>query len=105
VRVHLDQATGESASRDDSPPSTLAYELITTGRLVHEADPILAAHVANTTAVLTDRGMKVTRSKHGSTRPNVAALAMVRTIATAMLEPPPARPSRASSDVPLMASG
>ena len=54
------------------PPSTLAYELITTGRLVHDDDPVLAEHVANTTAVLTDRGMKVTRSKHGSTRPNVA---------------------------------
>ena len=51
------------------PPSTLAYELITTGRLVHDGDPILAEHVANTTAVLTDRGMKVTRSKHGSTPP------------------------------------
>jgi phage terminase large subunit-like protein len=70
------------------PPSTLAYELITTGRLVHEADPILAEHVANTTAVLTDRGMKVTRSKHGSTRPNVAAVAMVRAIAMAMQEQP-----------------
>jgi len=71
------------------PPSTLAYELITTGRLVHEADPVLAEHVANTTAVLTDRGMKVTRSKHGTTRPNTAAVAMVRAIAMAMLEPPP----------------
>lgn len=77
------------------PPSTLAYELITTGRLVHDDDPVLAAHVANTTAVLTDRGMKVTRSKHGSTRPNVAAVAMVRAIAMAMLEPPPAPKPRA----------
>jgi phage terminase large subunit-like protein len=71
------------------PPKTLAYDLITTVRHVQEADPILAEHVANTTAVLTDRGMKVTRSKHGSTRPNVAAVAMVRAIAMAMLEPPP----------------
>jgi hypothetical protein len=39
-------------------------------------------------AVLTDRGMKVTRSKRGSTRPNVAAVAMVRAIAMAMQEPP-----------------
>lgn len=70
------------------PPSTLAYELITTGRLVHDDDPILAAHVANTTAVLTDRGMKIIRSKHGSTRPNVAAAAMVRAIAMAAQEPP-----------------
>ena len=70
------------------PPSTLTYELITTGRLVHEDDPILAEHVANTTAVLTDRGMKVTRSKHGSTRPNVAAVAMVRAVAMAMQDAP-----------------
>jgi len=73
-----------------APPSTLTFELITTGRLVHDGDLILAEHVANTTAVLTDRGMKVTRSKHGSTRPNVAAVAMVRAIAMANLEPPPA---------------
>jgi hypothetical protein len=32
--------------------------------------------------------MKVTRSKHGSTRPNVAAVAMVRAVAMAMLEVP-----------------
>ena len=70
------------------PPSTLAYELITTGRLIRDDDPILAEHVANTTAVLTDRGMKITRSKHGSTRPNVAAVAMVRAVAMAMQEPP-----------------
>ena len=86
------------------PPSTLAYELITTGRLVHEADPILAEHVANTTAVLTDRGMKVTRSKHGSTRPNVAAVAMVRAIAMAMLEPPPPPEAPRHRELPLMAA-
>jgi phage terminase large subunit-like protein len=67
-----------------APPSMMAYELITTGRLVHEADPIFAEHVANTTATLTDRGMKVTRSK----RPNVLAVAMVRAIAMCMQEPP-----------------
>lgn len=71
-----------------APPSTTTYELITTGRLVHDGDPILAEHVANTTAILTDRGMKVTRSKHGSTRPNVAAVAMVRAIPLALQEPP-----------------
>lgn len=71
-----------------APPSTTTFELITTGRLVHNGDPILAEHVANTNATLTDRGMKVTRSKHGSTRPNVAAVAMVRAIALANQEPP-----------------
>ena len=72
------------------PPSMTTFELITTGRLVHTDDPILAEHVVNTAAILTDRGMKVTRSKHGSTRPNVACVAMVRAVAMAMLEPPPA---------------
>jgi len=32
--------------------------------------------------------MKVTRSKHGSTRPNVAAVALVRAVAMAIQEPP-----------------
>jgi hypothetical protein len=32
--------------------------------------------------------MKVTRSKHGSTRPNVACIAMVRAVAMALLEAP-----------------
>jgi hypothetical protein len=36
--------------------------------------------------------MKVTRSKHGSTRPNVAAVALGRAVAMAMQEPPTARP-------------
>ena len=71
-----------------APPSMMAYELITTGRLVHTDDPILAEHVANTTATLTDRGMKVTRSKNGTARPNVLAVAMVRAVAMAMQEPP-----------------
>lgn len=75
-----------------APPSTQAFELITTGRLEHDGDPLLLEHVANTTAMLTDRGMKVTRSKHGTTRPNVACVAMVRAVALAMLDaPPPAR--------------
>ena len=58
-----------------------ASELLRGLSTVPVEGPILAAHVANTTAVLTDRGMKVTRSKHGSTRPNVACVAMVRAIA------------------------
>ncbi len=74
-----------------APPSTTTYELITTGRLVHGGDPtqeaILAEHVANTMATLTDRGMKVTRSTNPA-RPNVAAVALVRAVAMAQLEPP-----------------
>jgi phage terminase large subunit-like protein len=71
-----------------APPSMTTFELITTGRLVHDGDPILAEHVANTTATLTDRGMKVTRSKHGNTRPNVAAVALVRAVAMCLLDAP-----------------
>ncbi len=70
-----------------APATTMAYELITTGRLVHDGDPILAEHVASTMATLTDRGMKVTRSINAA-RPNVAAVAMVRAIAMAMLDAP-----------------
>jgi phage terminase large subunit-like protein len=68
-----------------APPSMTTFELITTGRLVHDGDLILAEHVANTRAKLTERGMQVTRSKHGSTQPNVAAVAMVRAVAMASL--------------------
>ena len=71
-----------------APPTTLAFDLITTGRLAHDGNLVLAEHVSNTNATLTDRGMKVTRAKHGTTRPNVAAIAMVRAIAMAMLEAP-----------------
>lgn len=71
------------------PPTMLMFEIITTGRLVHDGDPILAEHVANTMAKLTDRGMVIVRSKHDTTRPNVAAVAMDRAVAMAMLEPPP----------------
>jgi phage terminase large subunit-like protein len=71
-----------------APPTTLAFDLITTGRLAHDGDLVLAEHVSNTNATLTDRGMKVTRSRHGSTRPNVAAIAMVRAVAMAALEAP-----------------
>ena len=70
------------------PPSMTTFELITTGRLIHDGDPILAEHVANTRAKLTERGMQVTRSKHGSTQPNVACVAMVRAVAMAFQDAP-----------------
>lgn len=69
-------------------PTTVTYELITTGRLSHDGDPILAEHVASTNSKIIDRGMLVVRSKHGSTRPNVAAVAMVRAVAMAMQDAP-----------------
>lgn len=73
------------------PASTLARELIATGRLVHEADPILAAQVDATPAILTERGMKVTRPRN-RTSENVAAIALVRAVAMAMLPAPAPRP-------------
>jgi phage terminase large subunit-like protein len=70
-----------------APPSMMTYELITTGRLVHTDDPIFAEHVANTTAMLTDRGMKVLRSKN-SARPNVLGVALPKAVALAMQDAP-----------------
>jgi phage terminase large subunit-like protein len=72
------------------PASTIAHELITSGRLVHEADPVLAEQVDATPAILTERGMKVTRPKRGSSSANVAGVALVRAVAMALLPAPPA---------------
>jgi phage terminase large subunit-like protein len=70
------------------PASTQAFELITTGRLAHDGDPVLAEHVANTTALLTERGMKVTKPRRVTPRKNDAAVALVMAVAMAMQEAP-----------------
>jgi phage terminase large subunit-like protein len=70
------------------PASTQAFELITTGRLSHDGDAVLAEHVANTTAILTERGMKVTKPKKVTPRKNDACVAMVMAVAMAMQEAP-----------------
>lgn len=67
------------------PASTQAFELITTGRLVHDGDPILARHVETTEALLTERGMKVQK---GRAHPNHGCIAMVMSTAMAMQEAP-----------------
>lgn len=72
------------------PASTQAYELITTGRVIHEPDLALAEHFASTQAVLTDRGMKVVPVREG-TRTNHGAIASVMAIAMAMQDPPAPR--------------
>lgn len=79
--------------------STLSFELITTGRLLHDDDPILAEHVANTTAKFTDRGQQVTRPKVGSSRRNAAAIALVRAVGLAMQDAPPPKPTKRPSQV------
>jgi phage terminase large subunit-like protein len=75
---------GQTASTM-GPASTMVYELATTGRLVHDGDAILARHVADTSALLTERGMKVQKGKR---RPNHSAMAMVMAVAVANAEAP-----------------
>jgi len=75
---------GQTASTM-GPASTACYELITTGRLAHDGDPVLAEHVAATVALLTERGMKVTK---GRKRVNHSAVAMVMAVAMAMQDAP-----------------
>ena len=76
-----------------APASMTTYELITTGRLLHDGDPVLTQHVENTTAILTERGMRVARPRAGSIV-NVACIALVRAVAMAMQEAPkPAGPA------------
>jgi phage terminase large subunit-like protein len=70
------------------PASTLAFELITTGRLAHDGDPVLAEHVANSTAILTERGMRVAKPRKVTPRKNDACVAMVMAVAMAMQEAP-----------------
>jgi len=77
-----------NAAATMGPASTMAYELATTGRLYHDGDQVLAQHVVDTEAKLTERGMKVLKSK---TRPNAAAVAMVMAVAMAMQEAPKPR--------------
>lgn len=81
--VEFPQAAGTMG-----PASTMAYELASTGRLYHDGDPVLAKHVADTEALLTERGMKVTKGKK---RANHSAVAMVMAVAMAMQEAPKPR--------------
>lgn len=70
------------------PASTSAYEMITTGRLVHDGDPVLAQHVHNTSAVMTERGMKVSKPKKVTPNKNDGCVAMVMAVAMAVQEAP-----------------
>lgn len=78
------------------PASTATYELVTTGRLYHDGDPVLGRHVADTTALLTDRGMKVMKGKK---RANHSAMAMVMAVAMAMQDAP--KPYQRRARVPV----
>lgn len=83
-----------------APASTQTYELITTGRLCHDGDEVFAQQVNQTNAVLTDRGMKITRPKAGSSRQNSLCVALVRAVMLATQEPPkPFTPPNSSAAV------
>jgi phage terminase large subunit-like protein len=81
----LNMVTMGQTAATMAPASTTTFELITTGRLVHDGDPILGKHVDDSAALLTDRGMKVLKGKR---RPNHSAIAMVMAVAMATHEPP-----------------
>lgn len=75
------------------PASTAVYELITSGRLTHDGDPVLAQQVERSTALLTERGMRVAKSRE---RPNTSCIALVMACAMAQQEPPKPRRARVS---------
>ena len=77
------------------PASESLYELITTGRIRHDGDPVLSRHVANATAKLTRRGWVLTKPE-GSSRKIDAAVAMAMAVDMALREAPkPKKPPRA----------
>jgi phage terminase large subunit-like protein len=79
------------------PASTQTHELIKGKRLVHDGDPVLAAHVRNATAELTPRGWKVSKPKKATAKKNDAAVALVMAVAMAMQDAPPVRKAIAVS--------
>lgn len=86
---------GQTASTM-GPASSMTYDLVTSGRLVHDGDATLAKHVEDTEAQLTERGMKVTK---GQERLNTSAIALVMAVAMGNVEPPK-RFTRRSSKPP-----
>lgn len=81
----LNMVTFAQTAATMGPASATVYELVTSGRLIHDGDPILAKHVADTTALLTERGMRVTKGKR---RLNTACIAMVMAVRMANVEAP-----------------
>lgn len=81
------------------PATTATYEAIANQRLVHDGDSTLALHVANSTATLTDRGMKLQVIKEPIERRNPSAIAMVMAVAMALQEAPERRERRPRTGV------
>ncbi len=81
----LNMVTFAQTAATMAPASAATYELVTDGRLVHDGDPVLAEHVADTSALLTERGMKVMKGKR---RPNSGCIALVMAVSVALPEAP-----------------
>lgn len=77
------------------PASELLYELAVTGRILHNGDPALAAHIAAATAELTQRGWKLAKPKSGRRIDQAVASAMA--VWMAMMDPPTPKRHRARS--------
>jgi phage terminase large subunit-like protein len=86
----LDMVETNQTAAVMAPPSTATYELITTGRVRHDGDRVLAEHMDNAVAVLTERGMKVALPKLQTSRRSHAAVALVMAVAMAMQDAPKA---------------
>lgn len=84
----LDMVETNQTAATMAPPSTLTYELVTSGRLRHDGDRTLAEHMDNAVAVLTERGMKVQLPKVQTQRRSHGAVALVMAIAMAMQDAP-----------------
>lgn len=70
------------------PASETLYELIQSGRVVHDGDPVLRSHVLAAVPSLTERGVRV--SKRKSRKHIDAAVSSVMVAARAVHEPAPA---------------
>jgi phage terminase large subunit-like protein len=69
------------------PPTTATYELVVTGRLMHDGDPALARHVAAAVEVTTLEGK--TRfgkgsDRRGRRRRNDGAIALLMAVGSAL---------------------
>lgn len=69
-----------------APASETLYELIMSGRVVHDGDPVLRSHILAAVPSQTERGVRV--SKRKSRRQIDAAVAAVMAASRAVAKPP-----------------
>lgn len=80
------------------PASETFYELATTDRLRHDNDVVLARHIGNAVALLTDRGWRISKGKNPRKRVDLA-VATAMSIAMGMADPPEIRERRRRTPV------